>query len=401
MKRFIISYIVFNLNIAAVTPTLLIKIPTRSRPTQFLKVLDLYYKYLSNSIPYKFLITCDSNDVTMNNPEMRARLASYPNLTVTFDDNKSKIEAYNNGLASVDFDIVLITSDDMEPVMPSYDKIIVDLMLEHFPDFDGVLNFNDGNFTSQCNTLPILGKKFFDRFEYAYHPSYRSLWCDVELTLVSRMLRKEKTSKIVLIRHKHPSNGEGAYDALYAQNIAHEAEDGVIFRQRLHNFFDIDPSVVAAICPKDWSILICCTQNDNAWQQKITKILQDSIAQLGLQDNIEIIIDSSNTELGHKRNEICRDCKGKYFNFIDPNTEIDTTYIQSIYTKLQENPDVVMPGNNLPLYMCPIKRIIGLSFVFIEREAISERVWEDFIRKGDIIKQKMHIDYPIITVPNR
>lgn len=402
MKRFItLLFVVFTIldtNLFATEPTLLIKIPTRSRPSQFLKILDLYYQKLSGSVPYSFLISCDNDDPTMNNETMKSILATYPNLTLLFDNNTSKIEAYNNGLGTADFDIVLITSDDMEPVMQGYDKIIVDTMLKYFPDYDGVLNFNDGKLISQCNTLPVIGKKFFNRFGYAYHPTYLSLWCDVELTLISRMLRKEKTFDTVLIRHRHPANGEGMNDELYIHNATFEPIDGKIFRQRLHNFFDIHPLDIEKICSKDWSILICATSNDTIWLRLITKNLENSISKAGLQDKIEIIVDNSDIERGHKRNELCRDCNGKYFNFIDPGTIINDDYVQVIYDKILENPDVVIPDNKFPLYLCPIKRIIGLSFVFIERESNSESVWEDFIRKGNLIQNIEYTDHKIISL---
>ena len=107
---------------------LLIKIPTRSRTEQFFKNLDLFYKNLSNQVSYKFLITCDEDDTSMNCPEVITRLKSYPNLDFTFSKNRSKVEAYNKGISYYNFDILLIASDDMIPIVKDYDKIIIEQM---------------------------------------------------------------------------------------------------------------------------------------------------------------------------------------------------------------------------------------------------------------------------------
>ena len=180
-------------------PKLAIKIPTRARPAQFFSVLDTYYRNLSGKLPYQFIISCDEDDTTMNNDACRAKLATYPNLHVSFKPRVSKVEAYNRDLDTVDFDILLVTSDDAVPVAKGYDLVIADTMAENFPDFDGVINFHDGYVSSQCNTLPVMGKKYFDRFGYVYHPSYTALACDVEFTLVARALGKEAICNTIII----------------------------------------------------------------------------------------------------------------------------------------------------------------------------------------------------------
>ncbi len=221
-------------------PHLLIKIPTRSRPAQFFKMLDVYYKKLSKKIDYTFLITCDTDDASMNNDVVKSRLKKYRNLVVHFDNNTTKVEAYNNGLAQVPaWDIVVVTSDDMLPIARGYDKTIVDNMLHYFPEFDGVLNFFDGYASNFLNTMPIIGKKFYQRFGYIYNPIYKSLYCDQELTLVSRMLKKEVIFNITIIEHQHPHHGTVSWDDLYKKNESYDSVDKAIFEQRQASKFDL------------------------------------------------------------------------------------------------------------------------------------------------------------------
>lgn len=400
MKRvhsFLLGLILYFQLATPELPTLLIKIPTRSRPEQFFRILDLYYEKLSNEVPYLFLISCDNNDLTMNNSTIIERFKQYPHLIVTFNDNHSKVEAYNRDLDRIDFGIAVITSDDMTPVMQNYDKIIVDMMLAHFPDLDGVLNFNDGHITSQCNTMPIFGKKYYDRFGYAYHPSYTSLWCDTEFTFVSRMLRKEKTCTTVLIQHDHPYFGQATMDDLYVQNNQYYRVDEKVFFKRIKNFFDVKEKDVLNSCLKLWSILICSLPEHKKWQDKTVAQLNEQINRLGIGNVIEIVVDSSTQELSHKRNELSRESLGKYHNFIDPGMYISDDYIASIYLSLQYNPDVTIPtpfasSTQVPLHACPIKRNIGLLFTFLEKYNQAEKHWAKNLEKSAVIKTVGHTE---------
>jgi hypothetical protein len=210
---------------------LLIKFPTRERPEKFFKVLDLYYKNMkdSNNI---FVITCDIDDISMNNESVITKLKTYPNLKYYFDYNKSKVEAVNNNLDNIDFDIVLLASDDMVPVKEGYDVLIKEKMKKNFPDTDGVLWFNDGFQGPNLNTLCILGKKYYDRFGYIYHPSYNSLYCDTEFTLVSKKLNKVKYFDDILIQHHQYSIVNDTPDNLYIKNDSLEPRDKIVFNKR-------------------------------------------------------------------------------------------------------------------------------------------------------------------------
>jgi hypothetical protein len=113
----------------------------------------------------------------------------------------------------------------MIPSIRGYDQIIRDKMRTHYPDTDGVLHFNDGVRGKNLNTLCILGKKYYDRFGYIYHPSYKSLWCDNEFTDVSNSLNKSTYIETVIIRHEHPLWTKTGYDDLYKHNDTYDTQD--------------------------------------------------------------------------------------------------------------------------------------------------------------------------------
>ena len=217
---------------------LLIKFPTRNRPAKFIKILKTYYSLLDDKTT-KFIISCDNDDETMNNEGMKEYINDLTdiNIELYFNDNKSKIEAVNANMNNVEFDIVLLASDDMVPVVEGFDTIIKNKMLEHYPDTDGVLWFNDGYQGNKLNTLCILGKKYYDRFNYIYNPEYKSVWSDNEFMDVANILNKQTYFNEVIIRHEHPDWGFGKNDLIHQENIKNESSDRAIYNKRkLINF---------------------------------------------------------------------------------------------------------------------------------------------------------------------
>lgn len=181
---------------------ILYKYPTRERPLLFSRTLASWYNKMELD-SFEFLVSCDTNDLTMNNGEARDFMTRFPNLTFRYDNNRNKIEACNRGVSERNFDIVVLVSDDMVPEVKGYDKIIVERMRENFPDTDGALWFYDG-YRFDINTLSILGRKYYDRFNYIYHPSYVTQWCDQEHTDVGTSLNKLPKYDSLIIRHLHP-----------------------------------------------------------------------------------------------------------------------------------------------------------------------------------------------------
>jgi len=218
----------------------MIKFPTRSRPKQFFEVLDKYYYYLSGKHNVCFVISCDTDDLSMNNPQSIQKLESYDNLFYYFGDNKTKIEACNADIDKhMDFEILLLASDDMIPHTKGYDNIIIEKMKIKFPNLDGILHFNDGHIKNRISTYPILGKKYYQRFGYIYHPSYKSLYSDQEYTIVSRILRKRYYNRKILFTHKHYLHREAEKDPLYTRNEKFDNLDYNTFIQRRRKHFDL------------------------------------------------------------------------------------------------------------------------------------------------------------------
>lgn len=409
----------------ASTPRLLIKMPTRSRPEQFFKQLDNYYRKLSQWVPYHFLITCDEDDTTMNNPMVREKLSQYPNLTVTYSKNTSKFEAYNRDLHLFeDYDVLLAVADDMEPVTHGYDQIITEKMRKTFPDFDGVLNYHDGHVGEQCITYPVVGKKFYQRFGYLFHPFYKSLFANEELTIISRMLGKQAASDQVLIKHNHPVWGAGSWDALYARNQGLESYDRAVFNtRRQHNFY-LD-NETEKNSEKIWSILICTLdERENTFNLLHTNLLQQ-ITSANLSDKVEVLFFKDNRihSVGYKRNELIKRSKGKYISFIDDDDLVSPHYVETIYEKLLKDPDCVSLIGTIttqghhpqtfihsidfkeksyndgvwkspPNHLNPIRSSIASQFLFPEKNFAEDWDWQTKIAQSNLLTKEEKVDKP-------
>lgn len=217
---------------------ILVKFPTRNRREKFFEVLDLYYSFAENLDKMEFLITLDSDDVSMNNDEVRQKLKTYKNLKYYFGESNNKIHAVNRDIEMGDWDILLLASDDMIPIKKGYDESIRFNMTINYPDTDGILWYNDGN-RKDLNTLSILGKKYYSRFNYIYHPDYKSLWADNEFMTVGNILKKQKFIDEVIIHHQHPDWGYGGRDTIHTLNSNHNNEDRNTFLKRQKQNFGL------------------------------------------------------------------------------------------------------------------------------------------------------------------
>lgn len=214
---------------------LLIKFPTRGRPEKLSNSLDklLFMAYDLDLNKFSIVLTLD-NDDNKTLKELDSILNEYSilvNFQIYKGVSKSKIDACNRDMNLVkDWDILLLMSDDMTPVTKGYDLIIKQDMEKYFPDLDGILHYPDGY--TPLNTMCILGKKYYDRFGYIYHPDYTSLWCDNEFHIVGDLLKKQYHSNKILFKHDHPIWTGKGYDAIYEKNDQYYKIDEAVFNAR-------------------------------------------------------------------------------------------------------------------------------------------------------------------------
>ena len=153
---------------------LLVKFPSRNRPEKFRDILDNYTSRTSGKHEVRFVVTMDSDDVTMNNDEIKNYLESLKDkgvdLVYHYGESKTKVEACNANLDGEKADVILLISDDMILQQDNYDDIILSDFAKHLPDFDGGIKYHDGLRNDALMTLPIIGCNFYEKLGYIYNP---------------------------------------------------------------------------------------------------------------------------------------------------------------------------------------------------------------------------------------
>jgi len=225
---------------------ILFKFASRSRNYKFFEGLNNILNMISDHENFCILISLDSDDITMNNRETITRLMEYikkypENIIVKFGLSKNKIDAINRDVNEIkerfNFDILVNFSDDMIFTKHSFDEVIRQKFQGYYPDTDGNIFFNDGFTGDKLCTMSIIGRKYYDKFNYIYHPSYVSLWCDNEYTQVAKRDNKLLYFDEDIFRHNHPANVGGIVDEQLIKTESYNEIDRQNFENRLKNNF--------------------------------------------------------------------------------------------------------------------------------------------------------------------
>ena len=227
---------------------LLIKFPTRQRPTMFFDTLSKYITMASGKHHIEYIISMDEDDGTMNNDAVRKRLETLKengiDIKYFYGNSKTKIEAINADMdkASDDWDMVFNGQDDMIPTAAGYDDVMLTRLVEFFPDTDGAIWINDQfmGYDTNC-TIVSAGRKYYDRFGYIYYPGYDSLFADNEYTEVGQALGKLMYISDRIMKHDWVGKNQ-SLDPLIQRNEASDkySSDRKIFEDRKRRGFPKD-----------------------------------------------------------------------------------------------------------------------------------------------------------------
>ena len=174
---------------------------TRSRPAKMMKTINTIRTFSTNQ-DYTIGITIDDDDSdTLSSREFK-ELQNQPNIYFNFGKSNSKVHAINRGMADWKGDIIVNVSDDMIFLVPGYDIKIINAFAG---DLDLFLHFPDGRVNELLPSMSIMGRTYYDRFGFIYHPQYFSLWCDNEAMDVAKKLGKYKYIPERIFDHYHPA----------------------------------------------------------------------------------------------------------------------------------------------------------------------------------------------------
>ena len=183
----------------------------------------------------KIVVSLDLNDpqITGYYAALAEPFTSENRYVVTDAAPAGKIRAMNFSLSDRKWDIVILAQDDVIPV-PDYDLIIAEQFQKSWLGLDAVLYAPDGYRADDLNTQCVIGRKYFDRFGYIYHPDYKGTWCDNEFTEVSRLLGREIRYPHTIMRHDWIGKSP---DRLLAHNESFfEADKATYLRRKAAGF---------------------------------------------------------------------------------------------------------------------------------------------------------------------
>lgn len=201
---------------------ILVKYPSRNRPDLLRKNLKEYWEMATNKDQLRILVSIDEDDL-----QSIEVMQEFPYVEFYVSKGVSKIEACNRDIEKAfSWDIVVLLSDDMFCKVTGWDERIRDDFKKYYPDTDGCLWYHDGSTQKVISTLSVIGRQYYERFGYIYHPSYKSFFCDNEYTEVAQAQGKIKFINHVLFRHEHPNwGGAVKSDELYLRNDVHWKHD--------------------------------------------------------------------------------------------------------------------------------------------------------------------------------
>jgi hypothetical protein len=314
---------------------ILLKCPTRSRPAQFLRILNQYVSLANRPDLLGICISCDLDDTTMTDGIIQQSIKNITyrvNWSETYYGNSTnKIEAVNANINDVTWpwEMVIIVSDDMVPQVKGYDDVLRSHMIANFSDTDGILWVNDGTQGENLNTISIMGRKMYDSFGYLYHPAYKSLFCDTEFTDLCKSSLASKCTYIphVLIKHEHPGTGfPQKNDALYARNNSFWYTDLMTYISRKNYEYD-------------WTIMIPTIVGRESRLYSLLETIEERRKRIcpSLKIEVRLSFDNREKKIGMKRQELLMSAKGKYISFIDDDDLVTDAYFEDAFATIQGN----------------------------------------------------------------
>ena len=174
------------------------------------------------------------------------------------------------------------------------------------------------------------------------------------------------------------------------------------------------------------SILIPSTIDRKRMTDLLVENVQNQIDDLGVSDQVEIIVDMDNKEvsIGAKRQRMHQKAKGEYVVSIDSDDAVMTDYLAEIWRGIKEQPDCITfeiscsgtkgrranVSNNYtdwldgidgydyvrtPYHKVPIKREIALQIGFIDLRYGEDYDFSRRLKKSGLIKTEYHIGKPL------
>lgn len=219
---------------------ILFNIASRSRPERFRRLVkDIFL--MSSVLNIEIIAKIDDNDPRIKD-YYTARDVDGWNVIYKPGVSTSKVHAVNRDIPTDDWDILVDVNDDFVFTRVCFDQVIRKHCgpndVVHFPEPYAELNQNRKG-RDPIIIMPVMGREYYNRFGYIYNPAYKAVFCDNELSEVSRLTGAYKRVEENIFYHEHPAAGFGVKDALLKRNELFWNADERMFNKRKARNFDL------------------------------------------------------------------------------------------------------------------------------------------------------------------
>jgi hypothetical protein len=212
--------------------------PTRSRPDISLSTCKKWIERAGTD-NIQLIISIDSDEQRFEEYEKNhAQLSGMLNngfMTRTIllvGNNHSAIEAINHAAKVASGDILMVVSDDTD----CPENWAIDLLKHLEGKSDFVVKCPDG-IQDWMITMPVMDRKYYQRFGYIYHPEYIHMFCDLEVACVGDLLART-INVPMMFRHDH-YNAYFENDPLRKKTNETWQQGEEVFIRRIKNNFDL------------------------------------------------------------------------------------------------------------------------------------------------------------------
>ncbi len=142
---------------------------------------------------------------------------------VRHDQRYCSTDGWNAAAAASSGKVLIFAADDFFPP-PLWDTEL----LEAIPDLDSdfVVHVSTGSARDgELMTHPIISRRTYERWGYAYYPEYESMYADDDLTLRAYREGIIVDARHIVFEHRHPVNGTAPDDRVYRHQNRPQAYD--------------------------------------------------------------------------------------------------------------------------------------------------------------------------------
>lgn len=183
--------------------------PSKGRPKQAKYAMQAWLQSAKHRDQIEYILSIDTDETNGNKIAYHDIHAD----TLMVYGNKSAIEAINRAAEVSKGNLIVVMSDDFNQPPFHWDASLL-TMLEGKKDF--IVKTDDGA-QPWIITLPIMDRKYYERFGYVYNPLFQHMFSDTAMTHIGHILGKVIELPMRFL-HNHYSTGKMPKDYINDKN---------------------------------------------------------------------------------------------------------------------------------------------------------------------------------------